>query len=749
MEAITLPQPTLVSKRLPKSDKLAWIVPLVFFGLLTIFFTYPTVLHFTSAVSGIETADRLQNLWNFWWISKAITHGQNPYLTDALFFPYYQAPLKPLPLYFHDLQLFSGIVTLPLQLLGGVVAAYNGVVLLATFVSGLATYWLIRRLGGSTIAAGLGGAIYACSPTRLLAIRQSITNIQSTEFLPLFALCLLVARNDKAGETRFWRSLNLPMFIGAILTVTACVYTDWYNTIYVLFYALFYFSWRVLRLPFSIRRFWLELRFMLLLGAGIFVLVSPLLLPSIANLNDPEFVLTFGYDREVKGSANMLSLIISGTVGLGYVTICLASVSIFSLLRPRADTGWLSRSVYWYWLALTSSATLLALGPELQISDTFNTGLLLPYALFRLLPVVSVTHVPGRFVILAMLGLAVLAAFAVDWLGTWSLPHRWLHFAATSKRQRLFSLGSGLLALIILIGTTWSPLALFPVNFNPVLQSLKNEATALNYHFLELPITRHYNHDQVRMFNQIAHEQPIIGGYLSRPVVDPYRIPDSPFNTIANLTIHSVKRQPQDIVPIYSSAQDLDDLTWLYNFRYVLLYRNEYDDPVQGRAIENFLTEHYSPQQIIYSDPDLIIYQVPGDVAAKVSPLRLELGSGWYAREQFNKTQWRWTSASSLLYATASTAQRATLKLSLSAYAKERTLQVKLNGEAIYQIKVPNVSPTNLSFELNLPPGRNILNLISLEGDQNPPQASTDSPDSRRLAFQVFELQLNCIGCKP
>lgn len=94
--------------------------------LLTVFYTYPLIFQFVSHVEGNAGLDRSQNLWNFWWIGKALTGGHNPFHTDLLFFPYYQVPNPSYPLYFHTLQVFNGLVTLPLQWLGGVAAAYNG-----------------------------------------------------------------------------------------------------------------------------------------------------------------------------------------------------------------------------------------------------------------------------------------------------------------------------------------------------------------------------------------------------------------------------------------------------------------------------------------------------------------------------------------------------------------------------------------------------------------------------------------------
>jgi hypothetical protein len=403
--------------------KLTRFWPLLLLSFFTAFFTFPVIFHFTDAVPGLGVEDRLQNLWNFWWVGKALSQGKNPYLNDTLFFPFYQAPRNPLPLYFHDLQLFNDLVTLPLQWLGGVAAAYNGVVFFSTLVSGAGTYWLIRSLGGSYAAGLVGGSIFAFAPIRLDAINSSITNIQSTQFLPLFAFFLLKIKNNKGLKT--WDKKG---FFGATLVLTFCIYTDWYNTIYLLAFWIFYFLAKILEKPRSLERVRNEIWLNLWLVGLTLVLVSPLLIPSIANLNNPDFRLVPGLDREVKSSQTLLALFLPGSTGatwdscaVGYTGLLLGIVAFLSLLRLPKGKGWLTRPTVLYWQALTVFSTVMALGPSLRLTADINTGLPLPYALFRLLPAVSITRAPGRFLILTALGLGVLAGLALDWLATATL----------------------------------------------------------------------------------------------------------------------------------------------------------------------------------------------------------------------------------------------------------------------------------------------------------------------------------------
>jgi len=137
--------------------------------------------------------------------------------------------------------------------------------------------------------------------------------------------------------------------------------------------------------------------------------------------------------------------------------------------------------------------------------------------------------------------------------------------------------------------------------------------------------------------------------------------------------------------------------------------------------------------------PDEYLTNRPRDV-------NLRLGSGWYPLEREANTNefWRWSNANALVYATSVTSEKVSVKIRLRPFEIERTLQVQLNQQNVFQVKVPAGPPSTWQFELTLPAGRNELRLVSLEGDQNPgPQ------DKRRLAFAVHSVEIACLECGP
>src|SRR5439155_11438681 len=95
--------------------------------LLSLAFTWPLVLHIGSAIPG-DGFDGLQNYWNLWWVRHALLDLQTtPFFTNLLFYP------TGASLYFHTLNIFNGLWSLPVQLLSVVAVSYN-VVFCFTFV---------------------------------------------------------------------------------------------------------------------------------------------------------------------------------------------------------------------------------------------------------------------------------------------------------------------------------------------------------------------------------------------------------------------------------------------------------------------------------------------------------------------------------------------------------------------------------------------------------------------------------------
>lgn len=177
-----------------------------------------------------------------------------------------------------------------------------------------------------------------------------------------------------------------------------------------------------------------------------------------------------------------------------YVAVAILLVALFSGWRPSR-----------WWAGLTVLFGLLALGPFVHVAgmNTFVPG---PWALLRYVPIAGLARTPARFSIVMMLGIAVLVAAALAWLGR-KYP----------RRRPAILVGAGLLLGAELLPV---PLTLYPATIPSIYRHVS--AAPHDTRVLELPFgvrdgTSSIGDFSARsQFYQTAHEKMLIGGYLSR-----------------------------------------------------------------------------------------------------------------------------------------------------------------------------------------------------------------------------------------
>lgn len=182
-----------------------------------------------------------------------------------------------------------------------------------------------------------------------------------------------------------------------------------------------------------------------------------------------------------------------------------ASVSIVSLVviglaiwlagyRPRKR-----------WFVLTLGFALLALGPFIYIAG-INTHVPGPWALLRYAPGFGLARMPGRFAIVALLGVAVLMAGALAAIG-----ERW------PKRRRLI----GAIVALLLVFELWpAPRTLYSAEVSPIYDRIAADPRPVRV--LVLPfgvrdgVWETGNFRPHSQYYQTRHGKALIGGYLSR-----------------------------------------------------------------------------------------------------------------------------------------------------------------------------------------------------------------------------------------
>jgi hypothetical protein len=272
-----------------------------FYALLSVVATWPVVLRFASEGLGEFYLDRVQNVWNLWWVKVALLDRHtNPFQTDLLLYP------QGADLYFHTLNLPSTLLSLPVQLLAGPTAAYNFSMMLALVLSGYAGYRLVHYVTGSAAAGLIGGIIVGFSPLSLFELRAQlqIVSLQWMIFCIEFYL-----RAWHTGRARDGLVAGL-FFTLALLTV------GYFEVFLVIFFAL-HLLWVLLTTPGTfavrlrdiVRRAWGVVRWA---GPIALVTAGPYLLGAILSLRKGQVIIPDATDvpHTIAESSDILSFLV-------------------------------------------------------------------------------------------------------------------------------------------------------------------------------------------------------------------------------------------------------------------------------------------------------------------------------------------------------------------------------------------------------------------------------------------------------
>lgn len=677
--------------------------------LLALLMTWPLARNLSTRLPG-NNFDAWQNYWNFWWLREALAAGRNPYYTPLLYAPY------GAPLYLHTLNPFNGLVTLPVQWLFGLAAAYNTAVLLSFTLNGYFASLLVTHVSGSRLAGFVAGALYAFSGYHLGHFFYGQTNLLASEWLPAFVLALLVATSSTGRR----RALYTGGGAGALLLATL---VDWQYALFGVLFATLFACWRAIG-----RRALAPLAVAAAIGVLWLVAVAPLLAATIGEVR------TLGAPLATEGflarySADLVSLIIPsprqrwwGAVTNGQGPLWAASLAYDRAAAPgvvmvalAAIGVWRAGRRAFFWLAAAALFALLALGPFLQIGGQGRFGaarvtIRLPYSLLALVPGVNIARVPSRFLLVTLLCLVVLAGLAI---------------AAMLAAQRRTLVRVGLAVLIMSAGLAEQFAAPFPsttVAASPFYARLgaSNEAGAV----LDLPL---YYQNPRGLFYQTIHGRPLVAGYLSREL--PYPLASLP-------PFAALLGQPAgpDIVPPDPAGLPARALAFA-NVRWIVIRRDlaHLDQP----PLADFLARWVEPAPL-YSDDQIIVYRprAVGDPAS--TALVARPGAGWAAPEPLGATgAWmRWIGRAAMLNVWVFGPQPAprTLRFDVWSFNRPRRLQVSLDGAVVGEWRV-NERQT-LELPLVLAPGEHHLELRALDSPDRPVDVGQGN-DTRELSFGV------------
>ena len=410
-------------------------------------------------------------------------------------------------------------------------------------------YLLTKELLGDWRGAFLAGTIFAFFPQHFEQSLEHL-NLASYGAMPLFLLWMI--RSIREPSSRSW------IYCGLFFALN-CLFA-WHNGLMILPGALALFIVELVKRP--------RERKLIIAGGVIAALVAIIAClpfawamlsdivtgtgsPTKPQINKP---LDLAFLAIPSSQHPLFGSMVSGihdqyrsynsvgfTAYLGIATILLVlSTAFFRFKRPGSFTDFRDDSPglsIRFWAFFAGLFLLLGLGAELRILKT-DTGLPLPFALLRELPIFSSLRVANRFLVPAMLGLSVLAgAGACLWLRSSTNPKRLL----------------GIFFTIALLDFLWIP---YPMRELPRPDWTQKVTKAPAGALLNIP-GGYRARAAEDMYLQTLHQRPITGGYVS--VTPPHAeglLERHPFLRSIFEAEHS-KTYPKEPVPALRGLKEL------------------------------------------------------------------------------------------------------------------------------------------------------------------------------------------------
>ncbi len=545
---------------------------------LPLLLTWPLALHLGSQLPGDRPADALIHTHQLWWVARALSSLSNPYQSPIILYP------DGARLYFETLVPLDGLLAwAPLRLFGPLVA-YNLVLLLMLAANGLAAWALATRVAGSRSAGAVGALVYAASPYLLNHVRTGHLGVVSACWAPLALLGLLNAlRTRRPG----W-------IILAGGALAAAAYTDLQAGLALALLAALLLVREVLIRP---RQLAGSIAVLGASGALALALAAPLLAGALDEARQGAGVIP-PERYAVRNSADLLAFISpsplhplwGGAMRAWYhqrqldledeavVYPGLAALALAALgLRSRA-----TRRPFWAVAALLLAA--LSLGPLLHLGGpdgllALPGGIPTPYALLQVLPYVAIGRTPARFMGMAMLCLALLAAQGVVTL------REWLRWPALAAPLAALLVGFEFLSLPFPLSTPH-----VPGGYQYLVQQ------GCRGPILELPVDAGGADQKARLFFQTLHGCPISGGYRAR----------GGDQTSLGALWRRVARQGETTSPL---ALRLGERVRRLGFQYVVLWKPAYESAEERRR-DDALVAALFPGPPVFEDAETAVYQV-------------------------------------------------------------------------------------------------------------------------------------------
>ncbi|MFZ5477520.1 MAG: hypothetical protein ACOZNI_12160 [Myxococcota bacterium] len=355
---------------------------------LTVAMVWPAPLWLGRAALGHPAADGPKHLWTLWWMRREALGGEPGLLTTLVNFPDGMRlfPIEPL----------NGALAVVLPL--PVVPLSNALAMAHLLLTGLAAGWLGWEVTQRRAGAHVAAALFQCSAFAAFALQVGVGELRQLWWLPLgFAMAV---RARRTRDRRWFGALGLTL----ALATMACFYLGF-------FLALGVAVWAIATMERAVVAGWV------LAGA----IAAAGVAPGVAAFGESwggratheapgdaatplELVAPRVLDRGTEAQQAY-----GGGRYLGWVTLGLAAWGIAGARRASLP-----------WVAVGCVGVICSFGTSLELAGQ-RVAMPLAWAWAPLAVIAAPPNFPARFVALACLALAVLAAMA-----PWTWGRAWL-----------------------------------------------------------------------------------------------------------------------------------------------------------------------------------------------------------------------------------------------------------------------------------------------------------------------------------
>ncbi len=719
------------------------------FGLglvLAALYTWPVITDPGRLIPGRFEADQYQNIWSLWWFKRAVLDlHTNPYFSSYLFYPY------GTDLYLYALEPLNGLLAVPVTKLFGPIAAYS----LLSLGNLALTSAVGTALGYNASGSRLAGLI--CGPAiSFSVIHFSYVALGQLEFVGLWPLLLYLTclvkllyrpgSDSSAGPNEaVVHPVSIWLVVGAAVSLLLAGFETLYYVAYAAIFTLVLGGARLLQLhrwqPVVSRVWRVGLAWLLFgLGFGLFAFKvyqaqgqHQLEIPYVEVIH--ESVAVQSYFSQFDGNSllghwlglpEMADLNVSHY--LGYSLIGLAGLGLGLRGRYEGRKRW-----PWPWLITAIFCAALSFGPTLRLDSSPKSTLTpptpwLPWNWLDHVPLLNLTNTPKRFELLVVISLAVLAAMGIREL--------------VRSGKRWATVGLSLLVIgLVLEGPAWPGLSR-AVEIPPQVWAVQQDCEVINCKtsaVLDLPFSKdHYVSDAKLMLWGALRQKPVLGGYVSRPIDDPYDPAQSVFR---------VFRQLNPINDIFQPDADDAELQILnfYHVRYITVnyreYTRIYGPPAE--QLRDFLQNIVGKQALIYQDnaAQIEVYRVPILKPVEKRPFMV-VGQNWYPTEKSPAAQ-RWLTDNATVSIYSFDQRTADLSFEATGFEEIKHMQVSLNGQPVGQLTIEPGKWQKFSLTgLKLNRDQNELRFDPLEQAHTPAKFDPSSKDTRNLNVALRQVDL-------